>query len=61
MCHHVHVTLSAKEKAAAKKLLGIMLPVYASIVLAVIAVVAVTGSPQRSELVASSSAPAASH
>ena len=40
MCHHahVHVTLSAEDKAAAKKLSGIMIPVYASIVLAVIAV-----------------------
>jgi hypothetical protein len=31
MCRHVHVTLSAKEKVAARKLSGIMLPVYASI------------------------------
>jgi hypothetical protein len=37
-----------------------LIPVYASIVLAVIAMVAVTGMPQRSELLASS-APAASH
>jgi len=61
MCRHVYVTLTAEEKAASRKLSGIIIPVYASIVLAVIAVVAVTGSPQRSELVASSSAPAASH
>jgi hypothetical protein len=60
MCHHVHVTLSAEEKAAARKLSGFLIPVYASIVLAVIAMVAVTGMPQRSELLASS-APAASH
>ncbi len=59
MCHHVHVTLSAEEQKDVKKLSGIMIPVYASIVLAVIAVVSVTGGPPRGELVASSSAPAA--
>jgi hypothetical protein len=52
MCHHVHVTLSAENKKEAKKLAGVLLPVYASIVLAV------TGMPRRGELIASS-APAA--
>ena len=33
MCHHVHVTLSAEDKKEAKKLAGVLLPVYASIVL----------------------------
>ena len=55
MCHHVHVTLSAKDKKDLKRLSGIMIPVYASIVLAVIAVVAVTGSHPQTELVASNS------
>jgi hypothetical protein len=60
MCHHVHVhvTLSAEDKKAAKKLWGAMIPIYASIVLAVVAAVAFTGSPQKSELVAATSVPA---
>jgi hypothetical protein len=59
MCHHVHVTLSAEDKKDVKKLSGIMIPVYASIVLAIIAVVAVTGAPRQGELIASTSVPAA--
>lgn len=61
MCHHVyvHARLSVEEKKAVKKLSGIMIPVYASIVLAAIAVVALTGTPRQGEIVASSSAPAA--
>ena len=59
MCHHVHVTLSAEDKKGARKLSGIMIPVYASIVLAVVAVVTLTGGPPRGELIASSAAPAA--
>ncbi len=61
MCHHahVHVTLSAEDKAAAKKLSGIMIPVYASIVLAVIAVVALSGPPRPGEQIAATSIPAA--
>ena len=55
MCHHIHVTLSAEDKKDVKKLSGIMIPVYASIMLAVIAVVAFTGSPQKSELIAATS------
>jgi hypothetical protein len=58
MCHHVHVTLSTEDKKEAKKLAGVLLPVYASIVLAVIALVVVTGVPRQGELIASS-APAA--
>jgi hypothetical protein len=50
--------LSAEDKKAAKKLSGVMIPLYASIVLAVIAVVAFTGSPQKSELIAATSVPA---
>ncbi|MGH6727369.1 MAG: hypothetical protein ACREB8_12615 [Pseudolabrys sp.] len=61
MCHHVHVTLSAEDIKAAKKLSGILLPVYASIVLATIAVVAVTGAPRQGELIASRSVPVATH
>jgi len=58
MCHNVHVTLSAEEKKDVRKLCGIMIPVYASIMLALFAVVAVTGGPPRGELIASTAAPA---
>ena len=58
MCHHVHVRLSAEEKAATRKMAGFMIPVYASIVLAVIAVVAVTGTPRQGEQIATTSVPA---
>jgi len=59
MCHHVHVTLSAEDRQHVKKLSGIMLPLYASIVLAVIAVVAVSSGSRQDELVAASSAASA--
>jgi hypothetical protein len=59
MCHHVHVTLSAEDKKDVKRLSGLMIPIYASIVLAVIAVVALPGAPRQGELMASASAPAA--
>jgi hypothetical protein len=59
MCHHVHVTLSAEEKKGAKKLAGVMIPLYASIMLAMIAVVTVTGSRPQGEQIASTSVPVA--
>ena len=59
MCHRVHVMLSAEDKQDVKKLSGIMIPVYASIVLALIAVVAVSGSSPQGELVASTTVHAA--
>jgi hypothetical protein len=59
MCHHIHVTLSAEDKAAVKTVSGWMIPVYATVVLAAIAVVAASSGPRNGELVASASAPAA--
>jgi hypothetical protein len=59
MCHHAYVSLSAEEKKEVRKLSGIMIPIYASVVLAVIAVVSVTGGSRQGELVASTSVPAA--
>ena len=59
MCHHVYVMLSAEEKKEAKKFAGLMIPVYASILLAVFALVAVTSAPKQGELVASRAVPAA--
>ena len=57
MCHHVYVTLSAEEKKEAKKLAGFMIPVYASILLAVFALVTVSSTPKQGELVAARAAP----
>jgi hypothetical protein len=59
MCHSVRVKLSPEESAYAKRLTGFMIPVCAVAVLAIIALVAVTGGPRLGELVASASAPAA--
>ena len=59
MCHHVYVTLSAEEMAAARKMAGFMIPVYASIVLAVIAMVAVTGTAPQGEQIVAAAVPAA--
>ena len=60
MCHHyhIHVRLSAEEKKEVKKLSGIMIPVYASVLVALVAFVAVSGSARHGELVASTSATA---
>ena len=59
MCHRVTITLSAEERAAAKRVTGFLIPAYASIVLAAIAVVAVAGAPQQNEQIAAASVPAA--
>ena len=61
MCHpaHIYVMLSAEDKKDVKKLAGIMIPVYASAMLALVAFVAVTGGSRQGELVASTAAPAA--
>jgi hypothetical protein len=59
MCRHILVTLSAEEKTVVKKLSGVMLPVNASILLAMVALVAIAGSSRQGELIASSSAPTA--
>jgi hypothetical protein len=59
MRNHVHVTLSPEERARAKRLSGFMIPVYAAVVLAIIAVAAVTAGPRSGVLVASASTPTA--
>ena len=59
MCHGIHVNLSQEERADARRLTGILAPVYAVAVLAIIALVAVTSGPPRSgDMVASASTPA---
>jgi hypothetical protein len=59
MCHHVHVRLSADEEKSVKKLSGVLIPAYASIVLALLAATVFIQQPRQSEMVASA-APAAS-
>ncbi len=59
MCHRVRVVLSAEERAAARRLTGYLIPVYAAVALAVIAVVAVSGTPRQGERIATASVPAA--
>jgi hypothetical protein len=58
MCHHGHIKLSPEDKKDVKKLSGIMIPVYATAMVALIAFVAVTGGSRQGEMVAST-APAA--
>jgi hypothetical protein len=60
MCHHhIHVILSAEEKKEVKRLSGIMIPVYASVMLALIAFVVITGGSRQGDMIASTAAPAA--
>ncbi|HYC15904.1 MAG TPA: hypothetical protein VEC94_01745 [Pseudolabrys sp.] len=61
MCHpaHIHVMLSAEDKKDVKKLAGVMIPVYATVMLALVAFVAVAGGTRQGELVATTAAPAA--
>lgn len=53
MCHHVHVRLSEDEAKDVRKLSGLMIPVYASVAVAVIALVAVTGAAPQTAMIAS--------
>ena len=57
MCHHLPVSLSAEDKKAVTRLSGVLIPAYAAVMLAVIAVLAVAHAPRSDELVASVSMP----
>jgi hypothetical protein len=59
MCYYVPISLSAEDKAAARKIAGFMIPVYASILLAIVALMALGPGPRQGELVAAAAAPAA--
>jgi len=61
MCHraHIHVVLSAEEKKDAKKLAGILIPAYASILLGLVVFVAISGGSRQGELIASAPTSAA--
>ena len=56
MCRHVHVTLSADERQQVKSHAGIMAPIYATVVLALVAIAAVGSLSRQGELIASSPA-----
>jgi hypothetical protein len=59
MCHrHIHVALSAKDKKDVKKLSGIMIPIYTTAMLALVAFVMVAGTARQGEMIASSTASA---
>ena len=53
MCHRVRVLLSTEDKQYVKKLTGILIPVYATVMLVLVATVAVTMTLQQGELIAS--------
>ena len=59
MCHRVRVLLSTEDKQDVKKLTGIIVPAYATILLILIAAVAVSMTSQQGELVASHVTPVA--
>ncbi len=58
MCHHVHVPLSAEDKAAARKITGAMVPVFAAVALAIAALLTLGAGAHKGDLVASVSQPA---
>jgi hypothetical protein len=53
MCHRVRVLLSTEDKQDVKKLTRILIPVYATVMLVLVATVAVTMTLQQGELIAS--------
>jgi len=61
MCHHahIHVALSAEEKKEVKKLAGVLIPAYASILLGLVVFMSVSGGSRQGELIASTSTSAA--
>jgi hypothetical protein len=55
MCVHAHVriVLDEHERQAVKKFCGRMVPIYASIMLAIVAVIVIGGQSRQGEMVAS--------
>jgi hypothetical protein len=49
MCHHVHVKLTPAEEKAVRKMYGIMVPVFASVILVLVAAIAFTQPPRGSD------------
>jgi hypothetical protein len=62
MCHAVRVRLSPEEKKEVRKLSGVMIPIYASVALVLLAVMVVTHVPRSDEAIAiAKNGAAASH
>ena len=59
MCHHGRIRLSAEDREDVRKLSGIMVPIYATAMVALLAFVVVTGGSRQGELVASTTVPQA--
>ena len=57
MCHRVRVLFSTEDKEDVKKLTGIMIPVYATVMLVLVAAIAVSMTSQQGEVIASSVTP----
>ncbi len=49
MCHAVRVKLSPAEKKDVRKLSGVLIPIYASIALVLLAAIAITQVPRAGE------------
>ena len=58
MCQHGRIRLSAEDREDVRKLSGIMVPIYATAMVALLAFFVVTGASRQGELVASTTAPA---
>ena len=52
MCHAVRVKLSPAEKKEVRKLSGVLIPIYASVALALLAVTVVTRLPRSDNAIA---------
>ena len=52
MCHAVRVKLSPAEKKEVRKLSGVLIPIYASVALALLAVTVVTHVPRLDNAIA---------
>lgn len=61
MCRHVHVSLSAEEQAATRRLSGFLIPAYASVAVAMLAAVLLFQQPKQGELIAAVQPPASQH
>lgn len=58
MCQYGHIQLSAEDRKNVRKLSGILIPVYASAVLALVFVTVVAAGSRQGELIASTAATA---
>lgn len=58
MCHAVRVKLTAEERSAARRFTGYLVPVYAVIALAVMALATLSQGPREGTMVASTPAAA---